>query len=135
MNKTMKNLLMLTLLFSGFPVLAMEMDHSMMKHDNHKMASESPMSLETLARVPASGISREGGFDGRYVMESTDISDASAERCAQASRGLVMLDEAGWAQCDRKPKGLVAVENQMSEDSKNTKEAVMDSEKGHHMHM
>lgn len=90
-----------------------KMDHGAMSHaamDHETMAQDAPpvataTALEKLSVMPASGKAREGGADGRYVMESTSVFDTMAEQCAKASRGLVMLDNAAWAQCGGKPQG------------------------------
>jgi len=118
MNKMIVVYFLSTLLSS---VQAAEMDHSKMDHgqmDHEKMnhgkiesvpvassKTSAPAALAILAEMPASGRAREGGSDGRYVMESISVSDSVAERCAKASRGLMMLDNATWAQCGGKPKG------------------------------
>jgi len=85
---------------------AVEMDHSMMgqgamdhaEMQQHNAPAPKP-ALDRLPTMPPSGAAREAGFDGKYAMESTSAFDDSATRCAQASRGLVMLDDAGWANC------------------------------------
>jgi hypothetical protein len=85
--------------------------HSAMQHaggehhaKSNSMAMESA-ELPRLQAMPSSGKSREAGFDGRYVMESTTAQASVATRCAQASRGLVMVDNATWAECGGKPQG------------------------------
>jgi hypothetical protein len=75
-----------------------------MDHSAH-MAMPAPGKLGRLDRVPDSGRAREAGSDGRYAMESTTVEASLATRCAQASRGLIMLDNAGWKACGGKPKG------------------------------
>jgi uncharacterized protein involved in copper resistance len=83
------------------------MDHSTMDHSTmHHTATIAPTAaLTPLTVMPASGQAREGGYDGRYVMEATDAAHSLQTRCAQASRGLVMLDNAGWEQCGARPTG------------------------------
>jgi hypothetical protein len=84
------------------------MDHSTMHHGNMQPANKpaaGAVPLEPLAAMPASGKAREGGYDGRYVMEATDVADSLALRCAQASRGLIMLDNASWSHCAARPSG------------------------------
>ena len=111
----MKTCLMVALLVIGSPVLAAEMDHSKMNHSNmiHDRSltstskSQATAELQKLAVIPTSGKAREGGYDDRYVMESTDVADALPVRCAQASRGLVMINNAEWARCGGKPDGAV----------------------------
>jgi uncharacterized protein involved in copper resistance len=83
-----------------------EMNHSTMSHAT--MVHDAPPALATLSVMPASGKAREGGADGRYVMESTSVLDSMAEQCAKASRGLIMLDNAGWSQCGGKPQGAAS---------------------------
>ena len=61
--------------------------------------------LHKLNRISASGRSREATFDGRYNMESTSVDNDLKTRCAQGSRGLVMLDNATWEACGGKPEG------------------------------
>jgi hypothetical protein len=75
-----------------------------MDHSAH-MAMPAPGKLGRLDQVPHSGRAREAGSDGRYAMESTTVEASLATRCAQASRGLIMLDNAGWKACGGKPKG------------------------------
>lgn len=80
----------------------MQEQHDAMKSGGTKMI---PTPLQKLKQMPVSGKSREAGFDGRYVMESTSADAALATRCAQASRGLIMVDNATWAKCGGKPEG------------------------------
>jgi len=94
---------------------AAEMDHSMMGHgamDHAGMQQHNgPVPTAALDRLPAmppSGVAHEAGFDGKYAMESAPAFDDPATRCAQASRGLVMLDHAGWANCGGRPEGAAA---------------------------
>jgi len=61
--------------------------------------------LSRLPKMPESGAAREAGYDGRYAMEPTTALDDTATRCAKASRGLIMVDNATWAQCGGKPEG------------------------------
>ena len=93
------------------------MDHQGMNHKDsgqqtgHSMSSKattttSSVSLKPLTKVPPSGKAREAGFDGTYTMEDTSVDHSLARRCALASRGLVMLDNAGWKQCSNIPEGL-----------------------------
>ncbi len=115
MTIAMKVCLMTALLVAGAPVLAAEMDHSKMDHS--KMIHDTSLTatskiqekaaLQKLAAMPASGKVREGGYDGRYIMESTDVANALSARCAQASRGLVMMNNAEWSRCGGKPDGAV----------------------------
>lgn len=98
-------------LVAALPLVAMaaEVDHSTMDHSAHK--GYKPMKInkgrfEVLTTQPKSGKAREAGFDGRYAMESTSVSNPLAMRCAQASRGLLILDNATWARCGGKPNGV-----------------------------
>ncbi len=97
------------------PIYAVEMDHSKMDHstmersapepaamDHSKMNMEAAPPLPMLAEPPASGKAREAGFDGTELMESTSADAPLAVQCAQASRGLIVLDRATWAQCTGK---------------------------------
>jgi len=111
---TMKIGLMAILLLVALPVLA-EADHSAMGHDMPAMSPAKAMmqdpsstgsALRKLASVPTSGKAREGGFDGHYVMESIDTADDLQVRCAKASRGLMMMDNAEWVRCGGKPEGI-----------------------------
>ena len=107
-SKTVKRLLVAAMLVVGMPVLAAEMDHSQMSHDMSTAVSPKAgekIVLQKLATVPASGKARESGYDDRYVMESTDAANALQDRCAQASRGLVMLNNDEWSRCGGKPDG------------------------------
>jgi hypothetical protein len=114
MNK-LKIWLAAGLVIAGSPVLAADVDHSKMGHS--PMMSDASLTatptireketLQKLSSMPASGKAREGGYDGRYVMESTDITNPLQRRCAQASRGLVMMSNAEWSRCGGKPDGLV----------------------------
>ena len=116
----MKTCLMMAMLVAGVPVLAAEMDHSTMDHSSMSHSSmdhdssltvtsknQGKAELQKLAAIPTSGKAREGGYDDRYVMESTDVSNALQIRCAQASRGLVMMNNAEWSRCGGKPEGAV----------------------------
>ncbi len=98
------------------PEAATEMDHSHMDHGamQHNAAEPAPMDhtmmnmeeaapLPMLATPPASGKAREAGFDGTEIMESTSADASLAVQCAQASRGLIVVDRATWAQCTGKP--------------------------------
>lgn len=79
------------------------------KHSGQPMAPKaqtSSVALKPLTQVPPSGKAREAGFDGTYTMEDTSVDHSLARRCALASRGLVMLDKAGWQQCGSMPEGL-----------------------------
>ena len=88
-----------------------EAPHEAMQHTSgeHHAASSSmtmdPAVLTKLQTMPPSGKSREAGYDDRYVMESTSAEDSIATHCAQASRGLVMVDNATWVKCGGKPEG------------------------------
>lgn len=89
----------------------MHSQHGAMQHtggEHHAKSNSMAMESSDLPRLqamPSSGKSREAGFDGRYVMESTSAQASVATRCAQASRGLVMVDNATWAECGGKPQG------------------------------
>ena len=86
----------------------MNMDNSSMQHASSESIKSLPVKqgqLQRLSEMPASGRAREAGSDGRYAMEATTVSDDIQTKCAQATRGLVMVDNATWAQCDGKPKG------------------------------
>jgi hypothetical protein len=79
---------------------------AMSVHGNmHGDAMEVHM-LTRLDVLPASGKSREAGFDERYVMESIQHTDQPQSHCAKASRGLMMLDNEAWLKCGGKPAGL-----------------------------
>ena len=116
MNKKMKKItLILTIIISGIfstAVIAEQIDHSkhqMMDHSKmqKKQAMKKMMSkrLQQMDEMPVSGKSREAGFDKKYTMESTINKNNLSERCAQASRGLVMLDNKEWEKCGGKVKG------------------------------
>jgi hypothetical protein len=114
----------LTLIFMAFLSLgttfafAAEMDHSTMDHsqmnhsghDMHGPAVGQPKSsatgkLKNLSAMPPSGRAREAGSDGRYAMESTSVNSSIEVKCIQATRGIIMLDNATWKRCGGKPKG------------------------------
>lgn len=104
-----------TLAFSN--VIAAEMDHSKMKGMDHSKMDHSKTThmmapkpkkgkLAMVKEQPASGKAREAGSDGRYHMESTTNRNSLAIQCAQASRGLIILDNKTWARCGGKTKGV-----------------------------
>ena len=112
MNKPMLSLLMA--IAASFSVQAAEMNHDMMDHSkmdhqsmDNKVPADNPEAaeLQLLSTMPASGKAREGGYDDQYVMESTDIANALPTQCAQASRGLVMMNNDEWSRCGGKPDG------------------------------
>lgn len=76
---------------------------SKMDHKQHQAMRSGGMKV--LSWVPDSGKAREAGFDGRYAMESTTMPSKMANRCALASRGIIMLDNRSWKSCGGKPKG------------------------------
>ena len=80
-----------------------KMTHGKMDHKQHRRMNQG--GLKVLSQVPASGKAREAGFDGRYAMEPTTMPSRMANRCALASRGIIMLDEQSWKLCGGKPKG------------------------------
>jgi len=85
-----------------------KMDHANMQHATSESTKSLPVKqgqLQRLSEMPASGRAREAGSDGRYAMETTTVSNDILTKCAQATRGLVMVDNATWAQCGGKPKG------------------------------
>jgi hypothetical protein len=126
----LKTYLVTTLLVIGFPVLAAEMDHSKlnyseMMHDTSLTTASKTMekaALQKLVTMPASGKVREGGYDGRYVMESTDVNNALSIRCAQASRGLVVMSNAEWSRCGGKPDGAAQAPQSLNANAKVTNE-------------
>lgn len=71
--------------------------------DHASMTMEAAAPLPMLAAQPASGKAREAGFDGTELMESTSADASLAVRCAQASRGLIVVERAIWAQCTGTP--------------------------------
>ena len=102
-------------------VHAAEMDHSKMDHgamqpsaaepapmDHSNMNMDAAPPLPMLAAPPASGKAREAGFDDTELMEATSADASLAVQCAQASRGLIVVDRATWAQCVGKPVTLDA---------------------------
>lgn len=125
----------LTLIFVAFLSLgtqfafAAEMDHSTMDHSRmdysgHNMhgpsvgnaKSTSKGKLKSLSAIPPSGQAREAGSDGRYAMESTTVHSPLDVKCAQATRGIIMLDNATWKRCGGKPAGAsMGVEKAMGD--------------------
>jgi len=79
-----------------------KMDMSDMHHESKQTKKPTQAKLLTLEQIPDSGRSREAGFDGRYNMEPTSMLYDAKTRCANASRGLVMLDNATLAKCETK---------------------------------
>lgn len=73
---------------------------------HHKNTDTDKINPAKLDIVPVSGIAREGGYDNSFMMESTSAGNSLQTRCAQASRGIIMLDNATWEQCGGKPKGV-----------------------------
>ncbi len=127
--------LMMVLLAAGASVLATEMDHSAMDHSKMNRSSmidgaslantaevQGKATLQKLAVMPASGKAREGGYDSRYAMESTDVSNALVAQCAQASRGLVMMNNAEWSRCGGKPDGAVQASRSTTDEAKTMRE-------------
>jgi len=107
------------MLFIPSITIAAEKDHSKMGHgmSGPKMAQPKAVKKGQLNRLPVmspSGVSREAGYDGRYAMEPTSTRTRLSEKCAQATRGLVMMDNATWKRCGGKPKDAA-----MGVDSKN----------------
>jgi hypothetical protein len=88
-------------------------DHSKMDHSGHGAhgpavgysRSTSKGKLKSLSTMPPSGRAREAGSDGRYAMEATSVETPLEVKCAQATRGIIMLDNATWKRCGGKPKG------------------------------
>ncbi len=125
MTIAMKVCLMTALLVAGAPVLAAGMDHSKMIHDTSLKSTskiQEKAALQKLTTMPASGKVREGGYDGRYIMESTDVANALSARCAQASRGLVMMNNAEWSRCGGKPDGAAQAYQSVTGNAKVTNE-------------
>jgi hypothetical protein len=131
----MKICLMMALLVTGAPVLAEKMDHSTMDHSSMShsnmihdssltvtLKKQGKAAMQMLSAMPASGKVREGGYDDSYVMESTDVSNALQTRCAQASRGLVMMNNAEWSHCGGKPDGAVQASQSVTGDEKSASE-------------
>lgn len=88
-------------------------------HMNHAVVSGNNMmrkslekSMKKLTTLPDSGVSREAGYDNTYIMASTHVNDDLNLKCAQASRGLIMLDNASWNACGGKPNGLGGVKHE-----------------------
>ncbi len=132
MKKLIANTGMALAFFIALPLVAAaaEMDHSKMGHgmNGPKVAMQKAVKKGQLSRLPvmpASGRAREAGSDGRYAMEPTSIRTRWSEKCAQATRGLVMLDNAAWKRCGGKPKGAAM-------GIKNQSEAKMDHSKMKH---
>jgi hypothetical protein len=98
----------LSLLVIGLAQAA-EMDHAQMDHSKtmHMMAPKPKKGkLDMVKEQPASGKAREAGSDGRYHMEPTSVKNSLATRCAQASRGLILLDNKTWTRCGGKTRGV-----------------------------
>lgn len=106
----------MTFLFAlPFVAMAAEMDHSKMDHSKMGHGMSGPKvamtkavkkgRLDRLSKMPPSGQAREAGSDGRYAMEPTSVRTRRSEKCAQATRGLIMLDNSAWKRCGGKPEG------------------------------
>lgn len=107
-------LIFVALYAAASAVHGVEMDHSTMNHGamEHGTAEPAPMDhakmnmdappLPMLVVTPASGKAREVGFDDTELMEPTSADASLAVQCAQASRGLIAVDRATWAQCTGK---------------------------------
>lgn len=67
-------------------------------HEGHAAAAPVTTSPKPITS-PASGKAREAGYDGRDMMESTTAENLASVQCAQAARGLIMLDRAAAVQC------------------------------------
>ena len=93
------------LIYSGLSIAASNTSagHEMTDHDTMDKTMEKkitkPATLSTLATVPSSGKSREPGFDDRYAMEPTSVQAGFDEKCALASRGIIILDRANMKKC------------------------------------
>ena len=112
----------LWLLCCGWPASVVAAQTESMQHDHGAMgqpasgtdhgssyrdtSTPTGQKLKMLKHQPASGAAREAGSDGRYVMESTGMDADLQQRCAQASRGMVMLDNAAWQRCGGKTPGV-----------------------------
>jgi len=106
------------------------MDHSTMNHDTMQHQKKKPMTQSPLAlldKLPASGKSREAGYDKRYIMEPTSAEDDINVRCAKATRGIMMVDNATWVKCGGKPEGW-------SKGIANSTPPSSSSNSSHHMH-
>lgn len=88
-----------------------------------KTTVSSSESLQKLKQLPSSGKSREANYDGTYFMHNTSMEQSLEARCALASRGLMMLDNASWKKCGGKPIGW----------SKGITSAQTDSDHSNHM--
>ena len=69
-------------------------EHSGHAHHNTQAAEKA-----ILKTLPPSGKSREAGYEGSYMMDSTTVENNPAIQCQQASRGWVMLDRASLEKC------------------------------------
>ena len=96
-------------LLISLPAMAEEMDHSQHKSmgDSKDMIKQPKVKgrLDVLSTMTKSGQSREAGYDGKYIMETTTVKDGVTIQCAKASRGLIMLDNKTWKKCGGKPAG------------------------------
>jgi hypothetical protein len=71
-------------------------------HEGHGIAAPAPPS-SLIDAAPPSGKARESGFDGNDMMESTGVDNVASVQCAQAARGIIMLDRAASANCGAAP--------------------------------
>ena len=106
MNALIKTLFVVVTFASASNGFA-QTDHS--QHQQHTKPTYTAPKVkaqpETLSKIPASGKSREAGYDNRYIMETTSSKDTLLQNCAKGTRGIVMLDNKTWARCGGKPEG------------------------------
>ena len=68
-------------------------------HAGHSMTAPATAPGTMPSSTPASGKAREAGYEGMDMMEATGVEVSLAVQCAQAGRGIVMLDRATLARC------------------------------------
>lgn len=108
MKNILRTMMATVLLVMIAPLWAAGMDHSTMDHSQMGHGAE-PMSMPMRSRqgmaMPPSGKAREAGGENGYMMVPKDVNSPLHVQCAQARRGLVMLDNASWHRCGGKPNG------------------------------
>ncbi len=80
-----------------------------MGHEEHSMSSMSSMSTMTqqldedksIGDTPPSGKGREMSYQDRLFFDTVNLTDDPTVRCEQAKRGVVILDRATLADCNK----------------------------------
>jgi len=95
------------LIYSGLSIAESDMSGKHAAMDMGKKKEIASATLSTLVTVPSSGKSREAGFDGRYAMEPTSVKADPGEKCALASRGIIILDRVNMQKCGLQSNSMI----------------------------